>query len=52
MNLLLVVIAVLVSVFVFLLFINFSYKKSRLLIEKIETRTGYILKKNEQNKAK
>jgi len=50
MNLLLVVIAVLVSVFVFLLFINFSYKKSRLLIEKIETRTGYILKKMNKTK--
>jgi len=43
-------IAILVSVFVFLLFINFSYKKSRLIIEKIETRTGYILKKMNKTK--
>jgi len=50
MNLLIVVIAVLVSVFVFLLFINFSYKKSRSIIEKIETRTGYILKKMNKTK--
>ncbi|MBC8388071.1 MAG: type II secretion system F family protein [Actinobacteria bacterium] len=50
MNLLIVVIAVLVSVFIFLLFINFSYKKSRLIIEKIETRTGYILKKMNKTK--
>ena len=50
MNLLIVVTAVLVSVFIFLLFINFSYKKSRLIIEKIETRTGYILKKMNKTK--
>ena len=50
MNLLIVVTAVLVSVFVFLLFINFSHKKSRLIIEKIETRTGYILKKMNKTK--
>ena len=45
MNLLIVVVAVLVSIFVFFLIINFDYKNARLIVNTVETRTGYILKK-------
>jgi len=50
MNLLIVVVAVLVSIFVFFLIINFDYKNARLIVNAVETRTGYILKKMNKTK--
>jgi len=50
MNLLIVVVAVLVSIFVFFLIINFDYKNARLIVNTVETRTGYILKKMNKTK--
>ena len=50
MNSLVAVVAVLVSIFIFFLIMNFDYKNARLIVNAVETRTGYILKKMSKTK--
>jgi len=51
MNLLIVMVSVLFSIFIFLLFVNINYKKVRIIINKAEIQTGHILKKMNRRKS-
>src|SRR3972149_10752347 len=51
MNLLIVLAAILVSIFIFLLLMNFNYREIRLIINKVESQTGHILKKMNRTKS-
>jgi len=50
MNFIIILTAILVSVFIFLLFISFKYEDSRLIIKSFEARTGFILKRLNKTK--
>ncbi len=50
MNLLIAVTAVLVSIFTFLLLMNFSYKDGRLIVNTVKVQAGYILRRISKTK--
>ena len=51
MNFLVIIAAALVSIFIFLLLINFNHKNLSLVINKMEIQAGYIYKKMNKTKS-
>lgn len=50
MNLLVILIAALISIFLFIFFIKFDYKDSQLIVRAIEAQTGKVVRKFDNNK--